>query len=140
VAVLSRLVGDRSVILDGEIVALGPDRRPDFSRPQQRRGRHPSQYAQRSAPVAFYVFDLLHLGTRSLLDQPYLLRRKMLTDLALPDDHPIQVPPAFPDTDPAVVLDVARSYGLEGCVTPGADAPAARPDQSVRSNGSQCPA
>jgi len=115
-AVLSQVVGGRSVILDGEIVALGPDGRPDFGRLQQRRGRRPGKLTQRSAPVAFYVFDLLHLGTRSLLDQPYLLRRKMLTDLALPGEHQVQVPPAFPDTDPATVLDVARSYHIEGCV------------------------
>jgi bifunctional non-homologous end joining protein LigD len=114
--VLSKVVGGRSVVLDGEIVALGPDGRPDFSRLQRRRGRHPGRHTQRSAPVAFYVFDLLHLGDRSLLDQPYQRRRAMLTDLALPGEHQVQVPPMFPDTDPAVVLDVARSYHIEGCV------------------------
>jgi bifunctional non-homologous end joining protein LigD len=117
---LSALVGGRSVVLDGEIVTLGPDQRPDFGRLQRRHGGPPSPHTLRAAPASYYVFDLLHLDGQSLLDQPYLSRRKLLTDLALYGEH-VQVPPAFSDTAAGAVLDVAREYGLEGCVWKRAD-------------------
>lgn len=114
--VLPELLGGRTAVLDGGIVALGPDRRPDFRLLQQRTRSDTGIRALRPAPVAFYAFDLLHLDGRSLLDLPYTTRRALLTGLELPGEHAIQVPPSFPDADPAAVLRVAEQHGLDGVV------------------------
>ncbi|MGW4115297.1 non-homologous end-joining DNA ligase [Actinosynnema sp. NPDC004786] len=115
--VLPDLLHGRTVVLDGEIVALGPDRRPDFGMLQRRTRSTVGGRALRVAPVAYYVFDLLVLDGRSTRHLPYHERRAMLTALRLPGEHPIQVPPSFPDTEPATILRVAGQHGLEGIVS-----------------------
>src|SRR2546421_6060056 len=82
--VLCERFGRRRLILDGEIVALDPHGRPSFSLLQQRMHvRTPIPGLLARVPVQFYVFDLLHLGSRSTLNLPYTQRRRMLADLAL---------------------------------------------------------
>ncbi|WP_338013242.1 non-homologous end-joining DNA ligase [Saccharothrix sp. CB00851] len=115
--VLPELLHGRTVVLDGEIVALGPDQRPDFGLLQRRTRSTVGVRALRVAPVAYYVFDLLVLDGRSTQHLPYHERRAMLTALQLPGEHPIQVPPSFPDTEPATILHVAEQHGLEGIVS-----------------------
>lgn len=118
---LSRVCGQHSVVLDGEIVAVGRDGIPDFSLLHHRRGAA-TRWAQARAPVQYYVFDLLHLDGRSLLAEPYQVRRQLLIDLQLPGvEAAVQVPPAFPDTEPEVLLQVAGQYGLEGAIFKRAD-------------------
>ncbi|KOV84806.1 hypothetical protein ADL03_15250 [Nocardia sp. NRRL S-836] len=115
VEALSTVCGRHSVVLDGEIVAVGRDGVPDFSLLQHRRGA-PTRWSRTKAPVQYFVFDLLYLDGRSLLGEPYRLRRQLLIDLQLPGVAAVQVPPAFPDTEPEVLLEVAREYGFEGAV------------------------
>ncbi|MBP2336664.1 bifunctional non-homologous end joining protein LigD [Saccharothrix coeruleofusca] len=114
--VLPELLCGRTAVLDGEIVALGPDRRPDFRLLQQRTRSEAGIRALRPAPAAFYAFDLLRLDGRSLLELPYTTRRAVLTGLELPGEHAVQVPPSFPDADPATLLRVAGQHGLAGVV------------------------
>jgi bifunctional non-homologous end joining protein LigD len=114
--ILPDLLEGRSAVLDGEIVALGADQRPDFGLLQQLRSRSGVGLRTQRPRIAYYVFDLLHLDGRSLLSTPYEARRALLTGLNLPGNHPVQVPPTFPDTDPASLLQVAAEYGLEGIV------------------------
>jgi ATP-dependent DNA ligase len=65
-------------ILDGELVALR-DGRPDFHALMARRhSRRPSRLPYRLEPAQYVVFDLLQLGTRSLLDRPLRERRAIL--------------------------------------------------------------
>ncbi|WP_328809358.1 non-homologous end-joining DNA ligase [Saccharothrix sp. 6-C] len=115
--VLPEVVGGRTVVLDGEIVALGPDQRPSFELLQRRTGDTVGVRALRAAPIAYYVFDLLVLDGRSVWNLPYAERRAMLTGLRLPGEHAVQVPPCFPDTEPAAILRVAGQYELEGIVS-----------------------
>jgi bifunctional non-homologous end joining protein LigD len=64
--------------------------------------------------VTLLVFDLLHLGDRPLLSEPYDARRALLDDLGLAAER-WQVPPAFPG-DGQAVLDATRAQGMEGVV------------------------
>lgn len=113
--ILPDLLRHRTAVLDGEIVALDEEGRPDFSLLQNRSG---VRELRRTRPrIAYFVFDLLHLDDRSLLTTPYEIRRVLLAELALPGNHAVQVPPAFPDTEPADVLRVASQYGFEGIVS-----------------------
>ena len=105
-------LGSTSVLLDGEIVAMGPDGRPSFSALQPRMHVSSASVARRlatSTPVTYLPFDLLYLDGRSLLQLPYDERRSLLEGL------PLELPPSFPGDGPAV-LEAARASGLEGIV------------------------
>lgn len=97
-------VGGRPVLLDGEVVALDVAGRPDFGRLQQRMQlRRPGADVVARLPVAFYVFDVLHLGERSLLGETYDVRRAVLAELELGPVGSVVVPgnasaPASPST------------------------------------------
>ncbi|WP_309117378.1 non-homologous end-joining DNA ligase [Saccharothrix sp.] len=113
---LTELLNHRPAVLDGEIVALDPSRRPNFSRLQSRiHTRRPTDDLLRRIPVAYYIFDVLHLDGRPLLTEPYTTRRRLLDDLHL--THPsIQVPPCFTDLPGTTVQSIAATHGLEGVV------------------------
>jgi bifunctional non-homologous end joining protein LigD len=107
--------GRRTLVLDGEIVALsGP--RPDFTLLQRRMtaGR-PGAGLLAAVPVTLIVFDVLRSGRDQLAGSPYVLRRALLEDLGLPVPGTVQVPPAFPG-DAAALLAATREQGLEGIV------------------------
>jgi bifunctional non-homologous end joining protein LigD len=105
---------DEPVILDGEIVALRHGR-PDFGLLQSRMHvQRPTDRLVRSAPVLYYVFDLLHRGERSLLAEPYTARRAALDELNLGRD-PVHTPPWWPGGGKAV-LAASVEQGLEGVV------------------------
>uniref|UniRef100_UPI003F49885C non-homologous end-joining DNA ligase n=1 Tax=Actinokineospora sp. CA-119265 TaxID=3239890 RepID=UPI003F49885C len=118
-AALSGLV-DEPVLLDGEIVALDARSVPDFPRLQRRMNvTVPPAGLVAEVPVLLFVFDLLSLGGRSLLREPYLRRRELLDGLGLAVD-PVRTP--APVDLPAVdALDVAREHGLEGIVAKRVD-------------------
>ena len=102
------------VILDGEIVALRAGR-PNFGLLQSRMHvQQPDDKLIRAAPVQYYVFDLLHEGQESLLEQPYTERRARLEALSLAAD-PVHTPP-WRRGGAAQVLADSIAKGLEGVV------------------------
>jgi bifunctional non-homologous end joining protein LigD len=102
-------------LLDAEVVAFDASGRTDFGRLQARmHARSPSASLQRDTPVTLLVFDLLHLGDRPLLAEPYDARRALLEGLGLASAR-WQVPPAFL-SDGQAVLDATRAQGMEGVV------------------------
>lgn len=106
----------RSVLLDGELVALDVEGRPDFGLLQRRiHVRSPTELLRAEAPVALYVFDLLELDGRSLLGEPYDARREQLLALGLAHER-VSVPPASTDVLAERMLAIARTHGLEGIV------------------------
>jgi bifunctional non-homologous end joining protein LigD len=62
------------VVMDGEIVLLNENNKPDFQKLQNYRsnGHH---------PLVYYVFDLLYIGDESLLNLPLVERKKLLKKL-----------------------------------------------------------
>ena len=105
----------RTVVLDGEIVALaGP--RPDFTALQRRMTTvRPGAGLLAAVPVTLIVFDVLRYGQDRLTGSPYVLRRALLDDLGLQVPGTVQVPPAFPG-DAAALLAATRDQGYEGIV------------------------
>ena len=112
---LAAVAGRRSLVLDGEIVALsGP--RPDFTVLQRRmRASRPGAGLLAAVPVTLIIFDVLRSGRENLTGHPYVLRRALLEDLHLEVPGSVQVPPAFPG-DAAALLDATRAQDLEGIV------------------------
>src|SRR3954453_20592813 len=89
---LASAVGERRVVLDGEIVVLstpatGAPARPSFDRLQLRMGvLKPSPQLLEGAPATFGAFDLLGCDDEPLLELPYMQRRARLERLGL-DGH-----------------------------------------------------
>ena len=107
----------RSLVLDGELVALDERGRPSFGRLQERMHVRDPAAVRRLAgrvPVFYYVFDLLRLDDRPLLQLPYTERRGLLDDLEL-DTTTWRVPPSFPGPA-ADVMAASEQHGLEGIV------------------------
>ena len=134
---LGARLGDRRVVVDGEVVATDVDGRPSFARLQQRMHvPRPDARLVAAVPVAYLVFDLLDLDGLSLIDLPWRERRRLLEALELTEPGPggdgegdgdgvrrdgrgpggcLQVPPVIVgDADEA--WSVAEALDLEGVV------------------------
>ena len=76
-----------TALLDGELVATDDEGRPSFGLLQQRMHvTAPVEVAARAAevPVAYVVFDLLHLDGHDLCDLPLADRRRLLDQVLEP--------------------------------------------------------
>lgn len=114
---LGETLGSRPAVLDGEIVAFDDSSRPSFAALQERMHVTEVNRARRlarSVPVAYLVFDVLHLDGRSVLRLPYEERRALVESLALSGDH--FRTPAYYRGGGEQVLEAARRTGLEGVV------------------------
>ncbi|MGY4646533.1 non-homologous end-joining DNA ligase [Mycobacterium sp. URHB0021] len=116
---------DRSLVLDGEIVALDESGVPSFSRLQQRwpQNRRPRAALLRRVPVRYFVFDVLQADGRDLIREPYSARRALLEEVASTDVGVVQFPANWAGADPAVVLAASAELGLEGIVCKHMDSP-----------------
>lgn len=112
---LAEAVGGHDVVLDGEIVAFDRRGRPSFEALQPRMHQRQAVKIARLAavaPVAYLLFDVLHVDAEPVITRPYTARRELLEGLVTPGDH-WDVPPYFRD-DGARVLEESRRLGLEG--------------------------
>ncbi|WP_425308105.1 ATP-dependent DNA ligase [Ammonicoccus fulvus] len=114
----------RAAILDGEVLALTPDGRPEpFQITGARTASHvdPAGQSER-VPLTAWFFDVLHLDGDDLLDEPLSQRRERLSGL-LADRH--RVPGIV--TDDPIEADrwFARTVaeGHEGVLVKDPDAP-----------------
>ncbi|GAB2746978.1 non-homologous end-joining DNA ligase [Streptomyces bullii] len=115
---LGTVLGTTPAVLDGEILALDEQGRANFQLLQSRMGlaHAPGRAARRAAtvPVHLVLFDLMHLGRRSLLRLPYTGRRAALEDLGLAG--PSWSTPAALVGHGAEALRATREHGMEGLV------------------------
>ncbi|GAB2717644.1 ATP-dependent DNA ligase [Kitasatospora kifunensis] len=110
------------LILDGEIVVMGPSGAPSFNLLQQR--VHRSRLAAvragaASMPALYIVFDVPHTD-RPLTGEPYYERRHRLEELHL--DRPrVRAPAAWSTVEDAFTW--TREHRLEGLVAKRVDSP-----------------
>lgn len=111
-----------SAVLDGEVIALGPEGRP--RRFQETASRVASRGGGDSAdrPLSLYVFDLLHLDGADLLDAPaadrfHAASRIVPTALAVPRRMTADA------SEAAEHYDAALAQGHEGAVVKDLTAP-----------------
>ncbi len=117
-------LGSTEAVLDGEVVAFGPDGRVNFGALQPRMHVSAASQARRlmkTIPVAYFVFDLLHLDGRSTVELPYRERRRLLESLELRGPH-WQTPPYFAGHGEAAMA-TSEAQGLEGVVAKRLDSP-----------------
>jgi DNA ligase-1 len=74
----------KSSILDGEAVAVGPDGRPMAFQEILKRFRRKYNVEKLAAeiPLHLFLFDLIYLNGRSLIDLPLSERRRLLVEIA----------------------------------------------------------
>ncbi len=112
------------LIIDGEVVVLDDEGKPNFSR-LQRRGRLKSQLDIKRAAVelssTFYAFDLIAAGEFDLRPLP-LIRRKHFLKEALPGAGAVRYLDHI-ETEGEAFLEQVNALHLEGIIAKKADAP-----------------
>jgi bifunctional non-homologous end joining protein LigD len=114
---LGRVLGTRTAVLDGEIVALDDRGAPSFELLQRRMhltGEAEIRSRASSVPVTYMIFDLLYLDGELLLRHPYRERRALLESLSLAG--PAWSVPASFEGEGEQFLEASRRQGLEGIV------------------------
>lgn len=100
-------------VIDGELVALNEKGLPSFNLLQN--------YGNSESPLIYYVFDLLILAGKNIMEEPLSIRRKLLEQEVLPKlDEPIR----YSSLLQAPLRDLIRSVkaqGLEGLVAKRSD-------------------
>src|SRR5436190_7534122 len=96
------------VQLDGELIALDAEGKPDFERLSERMLRR-----REGISVVYKVFDVLAFDGESTLLEPYRARRQLLEALPFDDVH-ARVVPSFPDGE--ALFAAVCDFGLEGVV------------------------
>ena len=112
------------LVLDGEIVILDAEGKPDFTKLAERAQLHKTSEVQRAAmaaPVTYVVFDLLGAGGHDLRGLPLLVRKDLLRRL-LPPLGPLRYGDHVAARGEALLEQVV-ARGLEGVVAKRADAP-----------------
>jgi len=97
-------------ILDGELVAFGPNGAPSFHALQNSKGE-----------VSYLVFDVLRLDGTDVTGAPYSARRHAVEKLGL-ENGVVRVPAAF-DGALTEAVEASRELGLEGVVAKRTDSP-----------------
>ena len=96
-------------VIDGEIVALDEQGRSSFQLLQA------IELEGRKAPLRFYVFDLLQLNGKSLLQLPLTARKELLARLCEGLPEPIRYSGEI-GGDPKPLLAEVKKRGLEGLI------------------------
>jgi DNA ligase D-like protein (predicted ligase) len=105
-AALARLPDN--TVIDGEIVAFDEEGRPSFNALQNQ--------GSASAPVAYYVFDVMVLAGRDVMREPLEKRRALLEKRILPKlPEPVRYSPPL-DAGLADLIHSVKAHGLEGLV------------------------
>ena len=111
------LEGFDSLVLDGEVVAMGDDGIPSFVRLQQRmhvRDRRDSLERAKDVPISYAIFDILAVNGNETLRLPFRDRRALLEQIVEAGSHWLLTEIYF--GDPLELLDSVVARGLEGLV------------------------
>jgi bifunctional non-homologous end joining protein LigD len=116
VKALSRLPNE--TVIDGEIIAFDASGRPSFNL-LQNHGSAPD------TPLAYFVFDILMLAGKSVMDQSLEARQKLLEERILPElSEPIRYAGGL-EGSLADLVAAVKTQGLESR-GPGGKAPGQR--------------
>lgn len=113
---LNRALSHHRAILDGEVVALDAEGKPNFGALQRRMHVAAEATVRRLAkelPVTYVIFDLLWLDGHGLADLPYTDRRELLSKLDLGEGERWRVPD-YVVGHGKELLEATAAQGLEG--------------------------
>jgi bifunctional non-homologous end joining protein LigD len=111
-----------SLVLDGEVVVLGEDGKPDFGR-LARRARLSREADILAAtvehPATYFVFDLLEVAGRDLRGLPLAQRKEFLARI-IPPRGPVRLADHIAELG-VEMFEQVRALGLEGVMAKKAD-------------------
>jgi bifunctional non-homologous end joining protein LigD len=112
----------RNAVLDGEIIVLGPDGRPSFTRLAQRmhlREPRAVERVARATPVTYMIFDVLAVDGEAVIDQPLAERLELLAEILVPGGR---IQRSEPIRGEGIALfEAVEQQGLEGVIAKRAD-------------------
>jgi bifunctional non-homologous end joining protein LigD len=123
---LSKWLIQSPAVIDGEIVALTPDGKPDFQALQNRSGFGQAKSRNRrsshsDATIFYMAFDLLYWDGKDLTDAPLWQRRSLLKEIIKPDG-PLRFSEHIVGSGMALYEQI-QSLGLEGMMAKRAESP-----------------
>lgn len=122
----------KSIILDSEALAFNPESEEflPFQETTKRRRKHGIDEMQKKLPLKAFVFDIMYLNGKSLMDTPLNERIKEMTKAIQGDEVLIEQPGEYVKTPERLqeIFDDALSKGLEGVITK-------RPDSLYEAGG-----
>lgn len=113
----------RSVILDGEMVALGEKGTPDFHEVMKRDGIRRFEKVERMrtiVPVFYMIFDMIYVDGEWIHQRGLTERQELLTDVIRPTEH-VQL--VGSEENGESLFDVVKIRDMEGIVAKRKDAP-----------------
>ncbi|NGQ93870.1 DNA ligase [Brevibacillus sp. SYP-B805] len=105
-----------SVILDGEIIALGEDGKPSFHEVMRRDGLRRMEkvaHIRNEVPVTYMIFDCIYQDGLWLNNQPLADRIDALSRIITPNER-VQLVSSHPDG--RALFEVIKQHGMEGIV------------------------
>jgi DNA ligase D-like protein (predicted ligase) len=96
-----------NTVVDGEIVSLDDQGRPDFNLLQHSRSQ--------ASRICYFVFDLLIYGNRDLTRLPFIERRSIMNSVLKFNSPRIRIAQYF-ETSAKEMVRATRQQGLEGVV------------------------
>jgi DNA ligase-1 len=117
--VLNQVKAD-SIILDSEALAYNPESEEflPFQETTKRRRKHGIEEMQKTLPLRAFVFDIMYIDGKSLVDMPLRQRIEVMQKAIHGDEVLIPQPGEF-TKDPKQITDMfedALSKGLEGLI------------------------
>ncbi|SDM71030.1 bifunctional non-homologous end joining protein LigD [Fictibacillus solisalsi] len=105
-----------SVILDGEVIALGDNGRPSFHKVMRRdgvRNLDRVRLLQHHVPITYMIFDVLFYNGEWITKWPLEDRITLLSDIITPNDH-VQLVRSHPDGE--ALFKAVKSSEMEGII------------------------
>jgi bifunctional non-homologous end joining protein LigD len=105
-----------SVILDGEVIALGVDGKPNFHEVMRRDGIRIMEKVRekiKAVPITYMVFDVLYLNGQWITDYPLEERLMRLNEIIIPNKQ-VQLVSAHDDAEK--LFNVTIKHDMEGII------------------------
>lgn len=105
-----------SVILDGEIIALGIDGRPSFHEVMRRDGIRKYdrvKQLQKQVPVTYMIFDVIYFNGKWINDLNLIERLNILSDIIIPNNF-VQIVECYDNGQN--LFDTMKKHQMEGIV------------------------
>jgi bifunctional non-homologous end joining protein LigD len=101
----------QGTVIDGELVAIGADGKPNFNLLQN--------FRSAEAQIVYYAFDILFHNDHDLTMRPLAERREILRSVLTPADH-VAISEVS-DQTASQMLKFVRTHGLEGIIAKRSD-------------------
>lgn len=117
---VKKQVKAKTIILDSEALAYNPDSEEflPFQETTKRRRKYQVEEMSKTLPLKAFVFDIMYLNGKSLVDLPLNERMKILVEEISKDDTLLPEPGEFTDSAQHIqqMFDDAITKGLEGLI------------------------